>query len=248
MRTMLTSRTDIGSRATRIAALFVFTLVPTLLSAQAFVTNVTRTLPYGLNWADTDSTTIAKLTTHEELCVPDSLIIRGQSQLRLHGIKLSKFKAKDVILSYGHDGSLQSAEWYFTGTRMLTPVGVYDYLLPALKLELGDPNVLPDSSIAPEVIRANKSDWQLSQTLKEGEVALFSQWKIRRSKRDYIVDLRVTGEGYTVFSIVDETMRIATAAKAEADAKASETVEQEPIPEKEDQATNETGIKEVTTL
>jgi len=176
-------------------------------------TLVADALPYGLTWQENDSTITMKVISSDSSMI-DAVSIPEPGVVRIEGTKFSKFVAREMVLHLNEENRIVSTTWTFTGTRMLTPIGIYDYLLPAIKMELGEPSGPTDTVLTTEAIRGTtKNDGELYSTMREEGFTLFSQWKVRKNRRNLIVDLRVDNEtGHTILSITDrDALRTAVA-------------------------------------
>ena len=160
-------------------------------------------LPYGITWEDNDSVIVQKIRAADTLGI-DVITERVDGMVAIAGTELSDFTAKRVIF-YTNGQRTIAAEWRLGGTRMLSPIAVYDYLRPALKIELGEPVAAPDTSVTPRQIRSSiVSDRQLYTRLRGSDLVLYTQWNIKRGGRTWLVDLRVDNEsGDAILSITD---------------------------------------------
>lgn len=176
-------------------------------------TLVADALPYGLTWQENDSTITMKVISWDSSMI-DAISVPEPGVVRIEGTKFSKFVSREMVLHLNDENRIVSTTWTFTGTRMLTPIGIYDYLLPAIRMELGEPSGPTDTVLTTEAIRGTtKNDRELYSTMREEGFTLFSQWEVRKNRRNLIVDLRVDNEtGHTILSITDrDALRTAVA-------------------------------------
>lgn len=164
-------------------------------------------LPWGIEWDDSFAEIREKVSDHDSTI---GRMIRATSdgRLALEEAPFSKFTGS-FTLSRGTDGeSIAVAQWRFTGTRVLSPIGIYDFLLPALVAELGDPVDRQESSVRDTLsfVDWRRNDHHVTQALRTGEHFIYSQWRLERKDVVWPVDFRIEKRtGHTVLSIVNET-------------------------------------------
>lgn len=165
---------------------------------------INPTLPYGISWEDNDSTILRKIEASDSIRGTE-LATSSAGIITVTDIEISDFTAKRLIIYTNGDRTV-ATEWRLGGTRMLSPIAVYDYLRPALKIELGDPVTIPDTSVSPRQIRSTiDNDRSLYTRLRGSDFVLYTQWKVKRAGRNWIVDLRVDNEsGDAILSITDQ--------------------------------------------
>lgn len=186
------------------AALLIAGGAPSATAQPSARTLVADALPYGLTWQENDSTITMKVVSHDSSMI-DAISTPEPGVVMIEGTKFSKFVAREMVLRLNDENRVVSTSWTFTGTRILTPIGIYDYLLPAIRMELGEPQGPNDTALTTEEIRSTtKNDRELYSTMRQEGFTLFSRWDVRKKGRDLIVDLRVDNEtGHTILSITD---------------------------------------------
>lgn len=227
------SRREIA-RSLAVAATTLLLVLPSPeASAQSSTPSlIADALPWGMTWQDSDSTIAVKAVAADSTRA--AMISRPEpGVVRIEKTPFSKFIARSMVVHADRQNGVVATEWTFTGTRILTPIGIYDYLLPALTVELGKPNAVNDTvrSAARELRNATRSDRALKLKLQKEDVLLSSRWHVRQKGREMIVDLAVDNEtGHAVLSIIDRKKyekMTATAATAATTAAAAKQTEEE---------------------